>query len=227
MSPPSDPDPPSDDAHGTENESASTTDDPSTEAASSTDSPPADSTPAEYDPPTGGTSADTGTADADADDAEPDKPPEETETTSEGLRRTLDGFLPEAGVESNWWYWIAAVPIYFLVALVGGALTAVLFLFAGILDVVGLGGLASISALVVFGGAAALFGLVGVAIAIVFPVAMYIDARAIESVGEEWTPDPVLWGLLAVVAVLVTNFIVSVPLALYYLYKRHEALGTP
>jgi hypothetical protein len=37
----------------------------------------------------------------------------------------------------------------------------------------------------------------------------------------------VLWGLLAVVAVLVTNFVLSVPLALYYLYRRHEALGTP
>jgi hypothetical protein len=29
------------------------------------------------------------------------------------------------------------------------------------------------------------------------------------------------------VAVLVTNFVLSVPMALYYLYKRREALGTP
>jgi hypothetical protein len=32
---------------------------------------------------------------------------------------------------------------------------------------------------------------------------------------------------VAVVAVLVTNFVLSVPLALYYLYKRHEEVGTP
>jgi hypothetical protein len=148
-------------------------------------------------------------------------------TTSESLRRTLDDLLPEASVDSKWWYWIAAVPLYFVVTLVGGAVAAGLFVFAGLLDVVGFGGLASLSTFVLLGGVAALFGLVGVAIAFAFPVAMYVDARAVEREGREWTPDPVLWGLLAVVAVLVTNFVVSVPLALYYLYRRHEELGTP
>ncbi|WP_318567928.1 hypothetical protein [Salinigranum marinum] len=149
------------------------------------------------------------------------------ETTTESLRRTLDGVLPAADVDSRWWYWIAAVPVYFLVTFVGGAVAAVLFVFAGLLDVLGLGGLASFSTFVLFGGVAALFGLVGVVVAFAFPVAVYVDARAIEAAGGEWQPDPVLWGLVAVVAVLVTNFVLSVPLALYYLYKRHEELGTP
>jgi hypothetical protein len=149
------------------------------------------------------------------------------ETTTESLRRTLDGILPAADVDSRWWYWIAAVPAYFLVTFVGGAVAAAVFVFAGLLDVLGLGGLASFSTFVLFGGVATLFGLVGVIIAFGFPVGIYVDARAIEAAGGEWRPDPVLWGLVAVVAVLVTNFVLSVPLALYYLYKRHEEVGTP
>jgi hypothetical protein len=192
---------------------------------------PDGASPAEFDPPTetddanGGDGAAIGRSGETA--AGSDGATGAPETTSESLRRTLDGLLPAASVESNWWYWIAAVPVYLLVTLVGGALAAVLFLFAGVLDIVGLGGLASLSTFVLFGGVATLAGLVGVVIALVFPVAMYVDARAVEREGGAWTPDPVLWGLLAVVAVLVTNFVVSVPLALYYLYRRHEELGTP
>lgn len=148
-------------------------------------------------------------------------------TTSEGIRRALDGILPEAGVDSRWWYCVAAVPVYFLVVLVGGAIGAGLFVFAGLLDLAGFGGLASVSTVVLFGGVAALFGLVGMVVAVLFPVGMYVDARAIEALDGEWTPDPVLWGLFAVVAVLVTNFVLSVPLALYYLYRRHGAVGIP
>jgi hypothetical protein len=188
--------------------------------------------PVEFDPPTDdGTEADDepstddgrSTADGHAEhDAEgPAK------TTTESIRRTLDTHLPDADVDSNWWYGVAAVPVYFLVTFVGGAVAAVVFLFAGFLDVAGLGGLASASTFVLVAGAAALFGLVGVVVAVVFPVALYVDARAVEDIGGEWTPDPVLWGLLAVVAVVVTNFVLSVPLAVYYLYRRHEAVGVP
>lgn len=183
--------------------------------------------PAEFDPPTDSDRSDEPTGDGEDVDATTPVEDPPAETTTESLRRTFDDLLPEASVDSKWWYWIAAVPVYLVVTLVGGAFAAVLFVFAGLLDIVGLGGLASVSTFLLLGGAAALFGLVGVAIAIVFPVAMYVDARAIESAGGEWTPDPVLWGLLAVVAVLVTNFVLSVPLALYYLYRRHEELGTP
>ncbi|AUV83650.1 hypothetical protein C2R22_20025 [Salinigranum rubrum] len=179
---------------------------------------------AEFDPPTDGDSE----REAAPDGTEPrHRSHEPAETTSESLRRTLDELLPDADVDSNWWYWIAAVPAYLVVTLAGGVVAAVLFFSAALLDIVGLGGLASISTFVLFGGFAALLGLLGVVLAFMFPVAVYVDARALEREGGAWTPDPVLWGLLAVVAVLVTNFIVSVPLALYYLYKRHEAVGTP
>jgi hypothetical protein len=217
-----------------------------TDAGRAGDDGPDDPSLAEFDPPTdgdrGGDAADTGRDDAHtaADHRARDEagtgPASSTaasgsdsspETTSESLRRTLDGLLPAASVDSRWWYWIAAVPAYFLVTLVGGVFAAVLVVFAGLLDVLGLGGLASLSAFVVFGGFAALFGLVGLAVAVGFPLAVYVDARAIEEAGGEWRPDPVLWGLSAVVAVLVTNFVLSVPLALYYLYRRHETLGTP
>jgi hypothetical protein len=181
--------------------------------------------PIEFDPPTD--TDGTGTVDRDTPDGAEtadDAPPA---TTTESLRRTLDGVLPEAGVDSRWWYWVAAVPVYFLVTLVGGAVAAGVFLFAGLLDLAGLSGLASFSTFLVFGAIASLFGLVGIVVAVLFPVALYVDARAVEALDGEWTPDPVLWGLLAVVAVLVTNFVLSVPLALYYLYKRHESVGTP
>jgi hypothetical protein len=188
---------------------------------------------AEFDPPTDGDGqtvagdrhahdeAGTGTASSTASESST------VETTSESLRRTLDDLLPAASVDSRWWYWIAAVPAYFLVTLIGGVFATVLVVFAGVLDILGLGGLASLSTFVVFGGFAALFGLVGLAVAVGFPLAVYVDARSIEEAGGEWRPDPVLWGLSAVVAVLVTNFVLSVPLALYYLYRRHEAIGTP
>ncbi|WP_152039414.1 hypothetical protein [Salinigranum salinum] len=189
--------------------------------------------PVEFDAPTGatddgGTVDDTGGDGPDAVSASTDTAGSDApETTTESLRRTLDDLLPEADADSRWWYWIAAVPVYFLIALVGGAVAAGLFLFAGLLDVVGLSGLASFSTFLVLGTVASLFGIVGLVVAIMFPVATYVDARAIEALDGEWTPDPVLWSLLAVVAVLVTNFVVSVPLSLYYLYRRHEALGTP
>lgn len=177
--------------------------------------------PVEFEPPTDETTGDaTRRAGAENEGGN-------AETTSESLRRTLDGVLPEADVDSNWWYWIAAVPLYFVVTLVGGAVAAVVFVFTGLLDAAGLGGVASASTFVLLGGVGALVGLVGVVLAFVFPVAVYVDARAVEALDGGWTPDPVLWGLLAVVAVLVTNFVVSVPLAVYYLYRRHEELGTP
>ena len=148
-------------------------------------------------------------------------------TTSESVRRTLDRYLPEAGVDSRWWYGVAAVPLYALLVLVGGFVAVVLFALAGVVDVAGAGGLAGFSTFLFVAGIGALVGLGGVAVAVVFPVALYVDARAIERLDGEWTPDPVLWGVVAVVGVVVTNFVVSVPLALYYLYRRHEAVGTP
>ena len=133
----------------------------------------------------------------------------------------IGDLLPYASVDSNWWYWIAAPIPLFVLSLVGGALFFVGFL----LDTFLTGGLLAVGAMVVFGGLAALVGLV---LSVLFPIAVYIDARALSDAPEStWSPDPVLYGLVALAGVVVTAFTVSVPFGLYYLYRRHEAVGTP
>ncbi|MFC4359670.1 hypothetical protein ACFO0N_17130 [Halobium salinum] len=151
--------------------------------------------------------------------------PGDPTTTREG--NALDDLLPEATVDSKWWYWIAAVPAYFVLTLLfGGA--AFFLVLAGVgIDLLGGLGVATFGVtalLVVF---AFLVALPGLLLAVLFPVAIYVDARAVERAALDWRPDPVLYGLVAVVGVVATNFVVSVPLACYYLYKRHEAVGTP
>lgn len=133
----------------------------------------------------------------------------------------LGDLLPRVAVDSNWWYWIAAVPVFFVLSLVWGFFFFVGFLF----DVFLTGGLLTVGLAVVFGGLAALVGLV---LSVMFPVAVYVDARAVSDAPESpWSPDPVLYGLVALAGVVVTAFTVSVPFALYYLYRRHVAVGTP
>lgn len=141
----------------------------------------------------------------------------------------IGDLLPEATVDSNWWYWIAAVPAYFLLVFALGIGAALLFLFAFALDVAGLAGLGSVIAGLVATLGFVGLALVGLVVAVLFPVAVYVDARAIEraDLDIDWRPDPALYGLLALAAVLVTNFVLSVPFAVYYLYRRHQHLGTP
>ena len=132
----------------------------------------------------------------------------------------VGGLLPYADVDSRWWYWIAAIPAYVVL----GGLLAVLFVGVFIFDLFVTGGLAS-----VFGAFIVLpvLGLVGLALTILFPVATYVDARAIAASDAPWTPDPLVWGLAAVATVVLSAFTLSFVMALYYLYKRHVAVGTP
>mgnify|MGYP000232921735 CR=1 FL=1 len=132
----------------------------------------------------------------------------------------LGDLLPRAGVDSRWWYWIAAIPLY----VVFGAMLAVLFVGVLIFDLFLTGGIAT-----VFGAfvVVPVLGLVGLALTVLFPVATYIDARAIAESEAEWAPDPLVWGLAALATVVLSAFTVSVLQALYYLYRRHVAVGTP
>jgi hypothetical protein len=133
----------------------------------------------------------------------------------------LGDLLPYASVDSNWWYWIAAPLVFFVLSAVGGVLFFVGFLF----DVFLTGGLLTFGVAVVAGGVAALVGLV---LSVMFPVAVYVDARALsDDPASSWSPDPLLYGLVALAGVVLTAFTVSVPLAIYYLYRRHVAVGTP
>ncbi|RYJ15068.1 hypothetical protein ELS19_14685 [Halogeometricum borinquense] len=133
----------------------------------------------------------------------------------------IGDLLPYASVDSNWWYWIAAPIALFVLSLVGGILFFVAFLF----DILLTGGILSVTTGILFAGIASLIGLV---LSVMFPVAVYVDARALcEAPESSWSPDPVLYGLVALAGVVVTAFTVSIPFGIYYLYRRHVAVGTP
>lgn len=129
-------------------------------------------------------------------------------------------------VDSNWWYWVAAVPLYYVLATVAGFAFAVIAFGAALTGVaggepgiaVGLGFLGAF-------GVAMLLVAVGMLLSILFPFAIYVDAEAVERAGGDWQPDPALYGLLGLAGVIAQPL--QVPLAVYYLYKRHESVGRP
>jgi len=133
----------------------------------------------------------------------------------------------DLAVDSKWWYWVAAVPIYVAVGILGGIVAGVLFLLGFAVDLGGGMGIATgiVTVGVVVGSLA--YGLVGLVLAILFPLGIYKDAMAIEASTARWDPDPVLYLVVAAASVLLTAFAVSAMVALYYLYRRHEVFGTP
>ena len=134
----------------------------------------------------------------------------------------LGDLLPRPGVDSRWWYWIAAIPLY----VVAGA--AFVFLFAVVaLAGFGIGFDAGFVVAGLLFVAVFVLGLVGLVLTILFPIATYVDARAVAASDAPWTPDPLVWGLAALATVVLSAFTLSFVLAVYYLYKRHVAVGTP
>lgn len=132
----------------------------------------------------------------------------------------LDDHLPEPSVDSRWWYWVAAVPLYFLLSTIVGVAFFAIAILGFATD---LGGLTLLLFALVF----LLIALPGLLLSVLFPLGIYLDAKAVAAADLEWSPDPVLYGLLAVAAVLVSAFTLGVPLALYYLYQRHRHLDVP
>ncbi|WP_254536406.1 hypothetical protein [Halomarina litorea] len=141
-----------------------------------------------------------------------------------------------APVESRWWLAIAAAAVFWVLAYVVGAL---LFLtaFAGFL-----GGVAGWP-LGHFGGPGPAgffpvgFGfvllvviplaLLGLALGLLLPVALYLDAEAVGRANVGWDPDPVLYAIVGVVGLFAQGVPVQPAVALYYLYRRHQHVGTP
>ena len=157
-----------------------------------------------------------------SDDPSPDDDWPSADPTPPARSGGVGGLLPDASVESRWWYWIAAVPVYFAFSLAfGGLLFGVMFLGFWV------DAAFAVSGLFVFAVAAFFLALPGLALTVLFPVAVYVDARAVSEAEVGWHPDPVLYGLVALAGVLMTAFTVSVPMALYYLYRRHETVGVP
>ncbi|MFC6989811.1 hypothetical protein ACFQJD_15895 [Haloplanus sp. GCM10025708] len=142
-----------------------------------------------------------------------------TDSDAGGETAARNADRPDATVDSQWWYWIAAVPVFFVLSMGFGVVfvgSVVLGLF------VGEGG-----ATVLLFVLAGLFALAGVALSVLFPLAIYVDAEAVSAADVDWDPDATLYALVALAGVLLTAFVVSVPLALYYLYRRHGAVGVP
>jgi len=80
-------------------------------------------------------------------------------------------------------------------------------------------------ALVVLGGVG--YALVGLALSIMFPVGIYLDAKAVAAADVSWKPDAVLYLLVGAGSVVLSAFTLSAVVALYYLYRRNQAVGVP
>lgn len=114
--------------------------------------------------------------------------------------------------DTRWWYWIAAVPVVYVLSIVVGFPFALVAMFG--LD----------SAFAVFVFVALFMVLPGIITSIVLPYALYRDIESLPS-DNGWHPDRDLYVLLGLVGIFVAG--VSPVVSLYYLYKRHEHLGVP
>lgn len=137
---------------------------------------------------------------------------------------------PASGtIESRWWYWILAYPIGLFL---GAPLVALLAIFVGVPLVAfaaDLQGDPSVAWLFIALVAGVIFiGLLFVLLAIfvMLPVALYFDAREIRDASIDWKPDPLVYALIAALQFLVTP-LVGLIVSVYYLYRRHDAIGRP
>jgi uncharacterized protein YacL len=137
---------------------------------------------------------------------------------------------------SHHWYWVAAIPAAFLLWLAALAWLAV----ASSWEAFGFGANVVQLSLVAL-GVPFLF------LTVYFPVAVYRDADYVNRTSGTWAPQPMRQALIAtfglvvllVVGVLsvllnyppsvpvILGFLVSVPFAVYYLWKRREKVGVP
>jgi len=127
---------------------------------------------------------------------------------------TLDG---NAAPDSRWWYWIAAVPasagLWFLSFLWAALATASEGVATGG-DPVG----------VAFGLSLLVGGVPLFVVAVLFPVGVFFDSRALRAAGFEW-PAPGRYALAAVGSLVVPP--VAVAVATHYVYRRRKRAGVP
>lgn len=137
---------------------------------------------------------------------------------------------------SHNWYWVAAIPATFLLWMATLAWLAL----AASWEAFGFG--ASVIELSMVP-----LGIPFAFLTAYFPLAVYRDADYVNRTSGKWAPEPmrqalaalpgfVLLVALGVAALLVgfspaipvvAGFVISVPFSSYYLYRRHEAVGTP
>ncbi|MFB6111688.1 MAG: hypothetical protein ABEJ35_04035 [Halobacteriaceae archaeon] len=119
-------------------------------------------------------------------------------------------------VDSRWWLWVAGVPI-----------VAVFWLLTVVWLAIAAGGTGLLATPVAsaVGLATIVLGIPMFVVAVVFPMAVYYDARALSTGGLRLQPAPRL-ALLAA-ASLLTGPVLSVPFACWYLWRRHRVAGVP
>lgn len=135
---------------------------------------------------------------------------------------------------SRWWYWIAAYPVYSLLAVPLALLAVVLFASVGAATAPmgpagpdpGVGGPAMFGVVALVVGIGAIYALLGLVLTLLLPVALYLDATELTESTVTWSPDPILYGLVGLLNFLAAP-VVGIIVALYYLYRRHEHVGTP
>lgn len=120
----------------------------------------------------------------------------------------------EPSVDSRWWVWIALTPLF--------AGTAALF-GLGLVAAALLGGPTDFT---VFLPAFLAVGLLAVAFGVAFPLSLYRDAAALDGPVRGWEPSPVRYAAAGVVGVA-TLFLLTIPVSLYYLYRRRQTVGVP
>lgn len=128
--------------------------------------------------------------------------------------------LPLRVRDSRWWYWIAAVPLVYV--LVFAALAVfVLPLIFGESDVVFGLGESSVALLAVA------LALPSFLITLVLPYALYQDIGLLNEhdTATAWSPDRDEYAILGAAGIFVTG--VSVVVSVYYLYRRHVHVGIP
>ena len=132
-----------------------------------------------------------------------------------------------APITSRWWYVVAAATVSEAVVLVA-LLLAVPLILLGALSVATVDPVAAVglSAVAVTALVVPIL-LLGMLLAVFFPVAIYLDAEAVADAGVGWDPDPFLYGLLGAAGLFAGGAPVQPVLGLYYLYRRHEHVGTP
>ena len=137
---------------------------------------------------------------------------------------------PADRVDSNWWYVVALMPVLSLLGFLVFSWVAAAAVFSFGFGAVGGGmmgpGMVAAPLMVLF-VPLFLLGTVGTALTVLFPVAVYLDAKAVAAADVGWDPDPTLYALVAVVGIVATAFLLDLLLSGYYLYRRHQYVGTP
>ena len=131
-------------------------------------------------------------------------------------------------IDSRWWYWVAAVPLYVVVSILAVGIVIASLGVGVLIDLGGGMGVGSLLAVLVSIAVIGFVALGGLALLVMFPIGIYLDAKTIANAEAiEWSPDPVLYAIVAVASIVFTVYFLSLAVSIYYLYRRRQAVGQP